>query len=104
MTMAAYAVTMTAPARFTVRVKPGASGDGVGGTWGEERALNVSVTAKAIDGKANEAVVDLLATVLRVRRRQLRVANGATHRTKVIELDDPPRDLEQRLERWRNHR
>lgn len=92
------------PARFTVRVKPGARGDSVGGVWGEGRVLNVSVKAKAIDGRANEAVIDLLATVLQVRRRQLRVASGATHRTKVIELEDPPDDLEQRLEWWRNHR
>ncbi len=90
--------------RFTVRVKPGAQGEGVGGTWGEDRALNVWVRAKAVDGAANAAAIQLLATVLRVRKRQLSVVAGATHRTKVIEVDDPPADLEARLDRWRNRR
>lgn len=95
---------MTGTARFAIRVKPGSRGDGVGGTWGEEEALNVSVRAKAIDGKANAAALELLATVLGVRKRQLRVVSGATHRTKVVEVEDPPDDLDQRLTHWKRRR
>jgi uncharacterized protein YggU (UPF0235/DUF167 family) len=90
-----------ATTRFSIRVKPGARSDGVGGTWGEAGTLEVSVRAKAIDGRANAAVLELLATVLKLRKRQLRIVVGATHRTKVVEVTDPPADLEQRLERWR---
>lgn len=92
---------MTAPARFAIRVKPGSRRDAVGGTWGDGEALNVSVRQKAVDGRANAAALALLARVLGVRRRQLRVVSGATHRTKVVEVDDPPDDLDQRLAHWR---
>lgn len=88
-------------ARFTIRVKPGAKSHGVGGTWGDERALNVSVQEKAIDGKANRAALELLATVLGVNKRQLQIVSGATHRTKLVEVVDPPDDLGDRLEHWR---
>lgn len=92
---------MAASARFSIRVKPGSRRDAVGGTWGEDEALNVSVRQKAVDGKANAATLALLADVLGLHKRQLRVVSGATHRTKVIEVDDPPDDLDQRLTHWR---
>jgi uncharacterized protein len=88
---------MAAPTRFTIRVKPGSRNDAIGGTWGEDGALNVSVRQKAIDGKANAATLALLARVLGVHKRQLRVVGGVTHRTKVIEIEDPPDDLDRRL-------
>ena len=90
--------------RFAIRVKPGAKGHGVGGTWGDQQALNVWVQEPAIDGRATAAALALLATVLRVRPRQLRVVTGETHRTKLVEVSDPPADLAERLAHWRARR
>lgn len=90
--------------RFEIRVKPGAKGHGVGGTHGPDGPLNVMVQAKAVDGAANRAALDLLATVLRVRPRQLRIVSGETHRTKLVEVLDPPADVGRRLEHWRNRK
>ncbi|MFV0524920.1 MAG: DUF167 domain-containing protein [Acidimicrobiales bacterium] len=92
---------MTAPARFEIRVKPGSSAAAVGGTWGEADALVVAVTAPAVDGRANDAVIKLLASVLKVRRRQLSIVHGATHRSKVVEVVDPPEGLDDLLDRRR---
>ena len=88
--------------RFEIRVKPGAKGHGVGGTHGVKGPLNVTVQEKAIDGKANDAALRLLATVLRVRPRQLRIVSGHTHRTKLVELTDPNPDTGERLDHWRH--
>jgi len=87
--------------RFEVRAKPGARSTSVGGTWGDTGALNVAVPEKAVDRKANDAVLDLLATVLKVRKRQLSIVHGVTHRTKVIEVTDPPPGTAELLDSWR---
>lgn len=88
-------------ARFSIRVKPRAQSESVGGVWGDDGILNVTVRQLAVDGAANKAALELLATVLRVRKGQLQIVAGRSHRTKVVEVSDPPEDLEARLDRWR---
>jgi uncharacterized protein len=70
--------------RLTIRVRPGASRVHVGGE--HDGALVVAVTARAIDGRATEAALQALADALALRRRDLRLVTGATHRTKVVEV------------------
>ena len=41
---------------MTVRVRPGASRTRVGGRWGDQEVLGVSVGARAVDGAATAAV------------------------------------------------
>ncbi|MBK8469611.1 MAG: DUF167 domain-containing protein [Actinomycetales bacterium] len=78
--------------RLTVRVRPGASRTRVGGCWGAgaQQALAVSVTERAVDGAATEAVLRAVADAFGVRPRQVGLVSGATSRTKVldIEIDD----------------
>lgn len=93
-----------APFRFEVRVRPGSRRVDIGGTWGDGDALVVAVTERAVDGMANKAVLELLAKALKVRRHKLRIVHGLGHRTKVIEISDPPAHVEPRLERWRTRR
>lgn len=54
---------------------------------GGESRVRVRVTAAPEDGKANDAVVALLAERLGVARRTVRVAGGASSRAKWIEVD-----------------
>jgi uncharacterized protein YggU (UPF0235/DUF167 family) len=49
--------------------------------------IRVRVTAAPEDGKANDAVVALLAERLGLPRRAIRVAGGAASRVKWIEVD-----------------
>jgi len=63
------------------------------------RRIRVRVTAPPADGKANEAVVAVLAARLGVPRRSVRVAGGATSRVKWIEAEGlAEEDLWRRLE------
>ncbi len=91
---------MDDPVRITIRVHPGASRTRVGG-WraepGHERVLGVWVTQRAVDGKATQAALDAVAEVLGMRRREVRLVTGARTRVKVIEVNDPPGDLTERL-------
>lgn len=90
--------------RFTIRVKPGAKGDHLGGTWGEDGPLNVWVSKPAVDGAANRAALEIVASALQIPKRQLEIVAGHTARIKTIEVIDPPDDFDQRLDRWRSKR
>ena len=71
--------------RFAVRVQPGARRDALLGRLASgEWKLAVSAPPEA--GRANEAVLDLLAGLLGIRRQQLGIARGAGSRRKLIEL------------------
>jgi len=87
--------------RFAVRVRPGARRTAVGGRWDGPggTALVVVVTAPAVDGKANAAVLAALAAAFGVRPRQLAIVTGERGRDKLVELRDPPAGVEQELRR-----
>jgi uncharacterized protein YggU (UPF0235/DUF167 family) len=73
--------------RLAVRLTPRGGGDRIDGV-GEGGVLRVRVAAPPVDGAANEALCRLLARELGVPRRAVRVAGGATGRSKVVEIDD----------------
>jgi uncharacterized protein YggU (UPF0235/DUF167 family) len=75
--------------RVTVRVRPGASRTHVGGRYGsgEPPVLVVSVTAPAVDGRANTAVLVAVADALGVRRGAVRLVRGDRARTKVLDIN-----------------
>lgn len=72
-------------ARLVVRVQPGARRSGFVGWYGDHPKL--AVTAPPQDGAANDEVVRLVAQVLGLRARQVRIVGGATSRTKRLEID-----------------
>lgn len=86
--------------RFSVRVKPNAKRDAVGGDYAG--ALIVAVRAPAVEGRANEAVRKVLAAELGVRARDVLVVQGERGRDKVIELAVVPDTAGERIQalRW----
>ena len=79
---------------FTIRVTPRASATTVAGE--RDGVLLVRVTAPPVDGKANDAVVALLAKMLGMPRGEVQVVGGASSRTKRVSV---PRDAEAALHR-----
>jgi uncharacterized protein (TIGR00251 family) len=69
-------------ASISLRVTPSASRNAVVGWQGD--ALRLRVTAPAQRGKANQAVLRLLAAALGIERRRLRIVRGETSRQKVV--------------------
>ncbi len=67
-----------------VKVQPGASRDAILGF--KNGILGVTVKAKAEGGKANEALIKLLAKVLSLSPSSLRILRGRTQRRKLIEI------------------
>ena len=50
----------------------------------------VYVTALAVEGKANKALVDLLAENLRIAKSQIEIIKGLKSRHKTININDVP--------------
>jgi uncharacterized protein len=74
----------TVGARLRIRVAPGARASAVVGRHGD--AWKVRVAAPPERGRANDAVVGVIAQALGVERRNVRLVGGASGRDKVVEL------------------
>jgi len=84
--------------RLRLRVSPGATRTEIAGRHGD--AWKVRVSAAPERGRANDAVVGLLAERLHLPRAAVSVVSGRTSRDKVVELrgltaDEAARRLEQ---------
>jgi uncharacterized protein len=82
--------------RLRLRVAPGAARAGVVGRHGD--AWKVRVAAPPEGGRANEAVVRLLAETLSVPREAVTLVSGHGGRDKIVELAGlGPSQIEHRL-------
>ena len=87
---------MTASTRLQLRVSPGASRAGIVGRQGD--AWKVRVAAPPEAGRANKAVVRLLAETLELPRRDIEIVAGHTGRDKIVSLAGiGPEETERRL-------
>ena len=74
--------------RLNVHVKPNSGRASVGGAAGG--SLAVWVKAPGVDGRANAAVLEVVAKAFGVRVRQVRLLLGRTSPRKVLEIDIDP--------------
>jgi hypothetical protein len=70
--------------RLKLRIVPNAKRDEVAGEHGD--AVKIKVAAPALEGKANEAVLEFIAEKLRVHRRDIALIAGEKSRDKFIEI------------------
>ncbi len=85
--------------RVAIRLSPRASSDrlvAVAASAAGGHVLKATVTAPAEAGRANEALLQLLARAWRIPRRDLSLIGGSTSRNKVVHVaGDPQRLIEQ---------
>jgi uncharacterized protein len=67
-----------------VRVQPGASKDEIAGEMAG--ALKIRLQAPAVEDRANEALVEFLARLLKTPKSAVRILSGGRNRTKRIEI------------------
>ena len=82
-------------ARLHLRVSPGAARSAVVGRHGT--GWKVRVAARAEDGRANDALVRLLADTLALPVRNVRIVSGHASRDKTVALEGLERDETERL-------
>jgi uncharacterized protein (TIGR00251 family) len=68
----------------SVRVQPRASSDEVVGEMGG--ALKIRLRAPAVEGRANEALVDFLAELLKLPKSAVRILSGDRSPIKRVEI------------------
>ena len=84
---------------LNVRAQPGAKRTEAAGAHGE--AFKIRVHARAIEGAANEALLDFLADALQVPRKRCVLISGHTSRQKRVLIEAPDRALaEELLRSW----
>ena len=69
---------------FAVKVHPRTKKNAITGELGD--ALKVSLTTPPVEGRANEACIELLAKLLKVPRSSVTIASGQSSRNKVIRV------------------
>lgn len=70
--------------RFAVRVVPRASRTEIAGI--HAGGLKIRLQAPPVDGAANQALVEFLASALHVSRSAVRIVSGNASRSKVVEV------------------
>lgn len=87
--------------RLAVRLQPRAAADRIVGLAADAEggvALKIAVTALPEAGKANDALLSLLARTLRLPRTAFSIALGASHRQKLVDIAGDPDALARHLE------
>ena len=69
---------------FAVRVQPRASKDEIAGEIAG--ALKIRLQAPALEGRANEALIEFLAELLKTPKAAVRILNGERSRIKRVEI------------------
>ncbi len=80
-----------------IRVRPNAKSNRVGGVVGDPARLVVAVQAPAVDGKANEAVLKVVAKAFDLRARDISIVHGELARDKRLTLSGADSLLQDRL-------
>ena len=72
--------------RLKLRIVPNAKRNEVVGAYGD--AVKIKVAAPAVEGKANEALLEFVAEKLGLHRRDITLISGEKSRDKLIEIAD----------------
>jgi uncharacterized protein (TIGR00251 family) len=81
-----------------LRVQPRARRTALESTEGTLKAV---VTAPPQDGKANEAVIALLAEAWRLPKASFDIVKGGSSRTKTVSVAGEPAALAERIAQWK---
>jgi uncharacterized protein len=73
---------------LAIRAQPGARKTAITGIYGEGNAaqLKIAVSAPPVEGRANDALIALLAEIFSLPKSAIELASGATARNKVFLL------------------
>lgn len=87
--------------RLSVKLTPNAGRDGIDGAEAGadgEIVLKARVTAVPEKGKANKALIELIAKSARLPKSSISVISGDTARKKILRIDGDTEEIAKRLE------
>ncbi|HZX94641.1 MAG TPA: DUF167 family protein [Myxococcales bacterium] len=80
---------------LTIHVQPGARRSEVQGL--HAGAIKIRISARAVEGAANDALLELVASGLQVPRRRCVLVSGETSRQKRVRIQAPDRAHAERV-------
>jgi len=87
--------------RLAVRLTPNGGRDAIDGIEADDEGeafLKARVTAVPEKGKANKALILLIAKSLRIPKSSVSLVSGETARKKILRIEGDPEDLVKKLE------
>ncbi len=72
---------------LNVRACPGAKREGFEGLWNNTH-VKIALRARAVDGKANDALIDFLAETFKVKKNDIILMLGKTARLKTFKIEN----------------
>lgn len=93
-------------ATLAVQVSPRSAENAVVGwssSLNDKPELLVKLTASPTDGKANEALIKLLAKELGIPKSRISIKNGHTSRHKLLAIDGEQADFIEKLQQYPNY-
>lgn len=69
---------------LSIHAKPGAKISQLIGI--SENVLDVQISARAVDGAANAELIDFMASVLKIKKRQISIIAGEKSRDKTLQI------------------
>jgi uncharacterized protein len=84
---------------LSVRVTPRAGRTAIAGV--RDGVVQIKLAAAPVEGAANTALIDLLATVFRIPKRDIRIVSGERSRSKIVEISGLSEERAQTLLRQR---
>ena len=80
---------------LSVKVVPGTKRNALDGVWNGTH-VKIALQAPAVDGKANDALIDFLSKTLDVKKKNIFIVTGEKSRCKVILIEQ----VSERMEEW----
>ncbi|MDO8509993.1 MAG: DUF167 domain-containing protein [bacterium] len=72
--------------KIKIRVLPRSSKNEVIGEMADG-TLKIKLTSPPVDGKANEALIELLAEHYNISKNKIKIVSGLTSKNKIIEIE-----------------
>ena len=85
---------------LSVRVTPRAGRTAIEGV--RDGVVHIKLAAAPVEGAANDALIDLLATTFRIPKRRIRIVSGERSRTKTVEVSGLSEDEVRTRLSWPN--
>lgn len=80
---------------MNVHIQPGASNSEIAGMHGD--AIKIRIKARPVEGAANAALIDFIATNLGVTRKAVKILRGEKSRQKTVWVAVQADEVERRL-------
>ena len=77
--------------KISIKVRPGCKVEKM--SWSEEKVLTVNLRSRPVDGAANDSLLKILSKLFKIPTSCIRIIQGQTSRSKVIEVISKKNDI-----------